>query len=387
MVARQSLDDLEVGYDIPAKPGMFESEIQTPAMLIDLAAFERNLDRMARFAASRGVRLRVHGKMHKSVAVANRQIELGGACGICCQKVSEAEAFVRGGIRDVLVTNQIRDPLKISRLASLPKRGARVIVCVDDVANVNELSRAARVADTHIECLVEIDCGAGRCGVTSPQAVLDIAMAIEAAPNLKFSGIQAYQGPMQHLVEFAEREKAFEQVLTQVTAVLALLKTHNLHCDIVGGAGTGSYAFEADSGVFNELQCGSYAFMDAAYGRIRDQSGKHWSESEWEHALFLLTSVMSHVKPDVAICDAGLKSQSVDSGLPVVYGVSDIEYLKCSDEHGVLADPNGVLKANDRLRLIPGHCDPTCNLHEWYVGVRDGVVEVVWPIEARGKSY
>jgi 3-hydroxy-D-aspartate aldolase len=377
---------LEVGYDIPAKPGMSESEIQTPALLIDLDVFERNLDRMSRFATSRGVRVRVHGKMHKSVAVARRQIEIGGACGICCQKVSEAEAFVRGGIRDVLVTNQIRDPLKINRLVLLPRLGARIIVCVDDLANVKELSQAAQLADTQVECLVEIDCGAGRCGVTSPEAVLDIAIAIKSAPHLKFSGIQAYQGPMQHLVEFAERAKAFEQVLTQVNAVLALLKTHHLHCDIVGGAGTGSYAFEANSGVFNELQCGSYAFMDAAYGRIRDQSGKNWSESEWEHALFLLTSVMSHVKPDVAICDAGLKSQSVDSGLPMVYGLPDIEYLKCSDEHGVLADPNRVLQANDRLRLIPGHCDPTCNLHDWYVGVRNGIVEELWPIEARGKS-
>lgn len=380
-------DHLEVGYDIPAKPGMAESEIQTPALIIDLDAFERNLTRMRQVLERTGVRLRAHGKMHKSVDVARAQIALGGATGICCQKVSEAEAFIRGGIRDVLITNQIRDPQKIQRLARLPAHGARVIVCVDALANVAELDGAASAAQTTLECLIEIDCGAGRCGVTSPEAVVDIAQAICASAHLRFSGIQAYQGPMQHFTAFDARAQAFEGVIAHVREVLSALEHAQIACEIVGGGGTGSYAFEAASGVFNELQCGSYAFMDAAYGRIENEAGQSWSESEWEHALYLLTSVMSHVRPDVAICDAGLKSQSVDSGLPLVSGRPDVQYLKCSDEHGVLADPNARLQINERLRLIPGHCDPTCNLHDWYVGVREGTVECLWPINARGKSF
>ena len=165
------------------------------------------------------------------------------------------------------------------------------------------------------------------------------------------------------------------------------LKAEGMECDIVGGGGTGSYYFEGTSGVYNELQCGSYAFMDADYGRILDKDGKRIDKGEWENSLFILTSVMSHAKKDKAICDAGLKAQSVDSGLPVIYGRDDVEYIKCSDEHGVISDPKGVLKINEKLKLVPGHCDPTCNVHDWYVGVRGGKVESVWPVSARGLAY
>ena len=136
-----------------------------------------------------------------------------------------------------------------------------------------------------------------------------------------------------------------------------------------------------------KLQCGSYAFMDADYGRIRDKDGNRIDTGEWENAFFILTQVMSHAKPDIAVCDAGLKAQSVDSGLPVVFGRTDVEYVKCSDEHGVIADPSGVLKVGDKLKLVPGHCDPTANVHDWYVGVRGGKVETLWPVSARGKAY
>ena len=306
-----TLDGLEVGYDIPALPGMAEADIQTPCLVLDLDALERNIIKMGNAAKQMGVRHRVHGKMHKSVDVALLQERLGGSCGVCCQKVSEAEVFARGGIKDVLVSNQVRDLAKIDRLARLPKLGARTIVCVDDLDNVKDLSEAAARHGTTIECLVEIDCGAG----------------------------------------------------------------------------TGSYYFEGNSGVYNELQAGSYAFMDADYGRILDKDGQRIDQGEWENALFLLTSVMSHAKADKAIVDAGLKVQSVDSGLPVVFGRTDVKYIKCSDEHGVVEDLAGVLKVNDKLRLVPGHCDPTCNVHDWYVGLRNGRVEVVWPVSARGKAY
>lgn len=382
-----TFDEYEVGYNIPAKPGMSEEDIQTPCLVLDLDALERNIKKMGDYAAAQGMRHRVHGKMHKSVDVAKLQEALGAACGVCCQKVSEAEVFARGGIRDVLVSNQVRHPAKIDRLARIPKLGARAICCVDDITNVADLSEAAVRHGTIIECLVEIDCGAGRCGVATTPAVVEIAMAIDAASGLKFAGLQAYQGAMQHLDSYEERKAKIAVAVAMVKDAVDTLRAQGLDCDIVGGGGTGSYYFESTSGVYNELQCGSYAFMDADYGRILDKDGNRIDQGEWENAMFILTSVMSHVKADKAIVDAGLKVQSVDSGLPVIYGRDDVEYIKCSDEHGVVLDTDGVLKINDKLKLVPGHCDPTANVHDWYVGVRNGKVETVWPISARGHAY
>ncbi len=387
MAAPANLDNLEVGFDVPALPGMDESDIQTPCLILDLDALERNIKKMGDYAKAHGMRHRAHGKMHKSVDVLKLQQELGAACGVCCQKVSEAEVFARGGIKDVMVSNQVTDPAKIDRLARMPKLGARILVCVDDPENVAALSAAAQKHGTELEALVEIDCGAGRCGVSTTQDVVNIAKLIDAAPNLKFAGIQAYQGAMQHLDLYADRKTKLDAAIAQVADAVQGLKSNGLVCDIVGGGGTGSYYFESTSNVYNELQCGSYAFMDADYGRILDETGKRIDDGEWENALFILTSVMSHSKADKAIVDAGLKAQSVDSGLPVVYGRTDVEYLKCSDEHGVVSDPNGALKVNDKLKLVPGHCDPTCNVHDWYVGVRNGKVETLWPVSARGKAY
>ncbi len=387
MNKQTNFEGFEVGYDIPALPGMAEADIQTPCLILDLDALERNIVKMGDYARAHGMRHRVHGKMHKSVDVAKLQERLGGSVGVCCQKVSEAEVFARGGIRDILVSNQVRDPAKIDRLARLPKLGARTIVCVDDVANVADLSAAAVRHGTELEVFVEIDCGAGRCGVKTPEEVVAIAKAVAAAPNLRFTGIQAYQGAMQHMDKYEDRKAKLDAAIAQVKACVEALEAVGLKPALVSGGGTGSYYFESGSGVYNELQCGSYAFMDADYGRILDEKGQRIDRGEWENALFILTSVMSHVKADKAICDAGLKAQSVDSGLPVIFGRDDVKYVKCSDEHGVIEDQGGVLKVGDKLKLIPGHCDPTCNVHDWYVGVRGGKVEVVWPVSARGKAY
>jgi 3-hydroxy-D-aspartate aldolase len=385
--ANTSLAGLAVGYDIPALPGMGEADIQTPCLILDLDALERNIRKMGEYARAHGMRHRSHGKMHKSIDVQKLQETLGGAVGVCCQKVSEAEAFARGGIQDILVSNEVRDRVKIDRLAHLPKYGARISVCVDELANVVELSAAAQRRDTTLECLVEIDCGGGRCGVKSASAAIEIAKAIGVAPALKFGGIQAYQGTLQHLESYEDRKARFDDALGPVKAVLEALRAVGLRPELVSGGGTGSYYFESTSGVYNELQCGSYAFMDADYGRVRDKDGNRIDHGEWENALFILTSVMSHTKPDQAVCDAGLKAQSLDSGLPVIHGRNDVKYISASDEHGVIEDKRGVLRINERLKLVPGHCDPTCNLHDWYVGVRNGKVEVVWPVSARGKSY
>ncbi|MFC6857328.1 3-hydroxy-D-aspartate aldolase BhcC [Marivibrio halodurans] len=383
----ETFDQLEVGYDVPARIGMAAEEVQTPCLVLDLDALERNIRRMGALCRSMGVRHRAHGKMHKSSDVARLQIELGGACGICCQKVSEAEAFARAGIRDILISNEVRDPAKIDRLARLPRLGARTLCCVDDIDNVADLSAAAHRHGTEIECLVEIDCGSGRCGVAGTDDAVAIARAIDAAPGLRFAGIQAYHGGLQHVRRFEERRAAAAHVTAIAAEVVSALKEAGLECDIVGGAGTGSVLFEGASGIYNEMQCGSYAFMDADYGQVMDAEGRRLDAGTWENALFILTSVMSHAKPDRAVCDAGHKVQSLDSGLPAVFGRDDVRYVLATDEHGEIEDPDGVLRINEKLRLVPGHCDPTCNIHDWYVGLRDGRVEALWPVTARGKVY
>jgi len=192
---------------------------------------------------------------------------------------------------------------------------------------------------------------------------------------------------MQHLERHEERRAASAAALASVRETLAALECAGFQCGIVGGGGTGSYRLDAESGLYNELQCGSYAFMDDEYGRILDADDRRLDEAEWENALFLLTSIVSHAKPTTAVCDAGLKVHSFDAGPPVVHARTDVSYVRWADEHGLLDDPKGALRVNDRLRLIPGHCDPTCNLHEAYVCLRGDTVEAVWPISARGKSY
>jgi 3-hydroxy-D-aspartate aldolase len=373
-----------VGLNVPAAIGTPLEDVHTPALIVDLDAFERNVKRMGEFAKKMGVRHRAHAKTHKSVDIARIQIELGGAIGVCCQKVSEAEALVAGGVTDMLVSNQVVDPKKIDRLAQLAGK-ARTIVCVDDLDAVDNLSKAAQKHGTTIECLVEIDCGAGRCGVQWGEPVVRLAKKIAGASGLKFSGLQAYQGAAQHIHDYQERRSMIDAAIKQVADTVAMLNVEGLECPIVGGAGTGSYYFEGNSGIYNEMQCGSYIFMDADYQRVKDEKGE--LIHEFENSLFIWTSIMSKTKTDKAICDAGLKAQSVDSGLPTIYGRSDIQYIKCSDEHGVIADPNNVLRLNDKLKLVPGHCDPTCNVYDWYVGIRNGKVECLWPVTARGMAY
>ena len=369
--------------NIPASIGMPVEEIDTPCLLVELDAFERNVATMAKFVRSKGLRLRAHAKTHKSSDIAIYQIEKGGACGVCCQKVSEAEALVSGGVRDVLVSNEVTSPKKIERLAALATR-ARVLVCVDDLGNADDLSAAAQKYGITIECLVEIDVGAGRCGVTPGTAAVEIAKKIDRNAGLKFAGLQAYQGKAQHTYNFAERKAMIDAAVAATATTVELLKAEGLGCGIVAGAGTGTYQFEGASGVYNELQCGSYIFMDADYQRVCDESGGFIRE--FENSLFIYTSVMSKAKADKAICDAGLKAQSVDSGMPVIFGRQDIKYVKCSDEHGVIDDPNNVLRINEKLKLIPGHCDPTVNVYDWYVCVRNGRVEAIWPVTARGMT-
>ena len=365
---------------IPARVGDAVDDIDTPALIVDLDAFERNLDLMAHAARSAGIALRPHAKAHKCPDIAQLQMERG-AVGICCQKVGEAEAFVTAGVRDVLVTNEIVGAAKLARLAALGK-DATIGVLADDTANVRHLGAAARAAGSTLDVLVEIDVGMRRCGVAPGAPAAALAEVVARTPGLHFRGVHAYHGPAQHLRTPAERRDAIASVVRLARETKAAIEAAGVACTVVTGAGTGTWQLERDSGVFTELQPGSYAFMDADYHRNALAADEH----HFEQSLYVVAVVMSVPVRERAVVDAGLKAFAFDSGLPQVWGARGLDYVKASDEHGVLAvaaDRDPPLPG-DRVWLIPGHCDPTVNLYDWIVGVRGSRVECLWPVTARG---
>jgi len=374
----------------PAAIGAPLAAVDTPALVIDLDAFERNLKRMADFAKGAGVRLRPHSKTHKSPDIAARQVALG-AVGVCCQKVSEAEVMVAGGIGDVLVSNEVAGAQKLERLAALAGK-AKIGVCTDDIDNVAEIEAAAAKAATTIDVLVEIDVGGRRCGVAPGAPAVAIAERIAKSPHLRFGGLQAYHGSAQHVREAAERTQQIARAVEYVQETLSGLEAVGLTAAIIGGGGTGTYENEAESRVYNELQTGSYIFMDADYARNKRGDGGPFDT--YEHALFVYATVMSAPVPERAILDAGHKALAVDSGMPLPWSLPGATYHRPSDEHGVLdlSSCEAKPKRGDKVLLVPGHCDPTVNLHDWYVGVRGlggsgARVECVWPVAARGAVF
>jgi D-serine deaminase-like pyridoxal phosphate-dependent protein len=364
----------------PAGLGDSVDAIDTPALVVDLDAFERNLDLMANAVRGAGVALRPHGKAHKCPDIAFAQIERG-AVGICCQKVGEAEAFVAAGIRDVLITNEIVGRTKLARLAAMAKT-ATVGVLADDVVAIPDIGAAASAAGVSIAVLVEVDVGANRCGAAPGAPAVAIAQAVVRTPGLTFRGIHAYQGAAQHLRTPEERRAAIARATSLARETKAAIETAGIPCQTVTGAGTGTWQYERDSGVYTELQPGSYVFMDADYQKNALAPDQH----HFEQSLFVLATVMSAPVRERAVVDAGLKAFAFDSGPPLVYGAAGLIYVKASDEHGVLAvapDARPPL-LGDRLWLVPGHCDPTVNLYDWIVGVRGTRVECLWPVAARG---
>ena len=374
----------------PAAVGMAFADVDTPALVIDLDAFERNLKRMADFVGKAGVRLRAHAKTHKSPIIAAKQMALG-AVGVCCQKVSEAEVLVEGGIGDVLVSNEVAGAAKLDRLAVLAHR-AKIAVCVDDPGNVAEMEAAAAKAGVTLDVLVEIDVGARRCGIAPGAPAARLAKQIASSPHLDFAGLQAYHGSAQHVRKADTRRDQIARAAEMVEETLGALRKAGLEARIVGGGGTGTYENEAASRVYTELQCGSYIFMDADYARNKRADGSLFDD--YEHALFICATVMSMPAPERAVVDAGLKTFSVDSGMPLAWQLRGALYHRPSDEHGILdlTTCTERPKRGDKVLLVPGHCDPTVNLHDWYVGVRGfgtpaAHVESLWPVAARGAVF
>jgi len=367
--------------------GQTVASVDTPALVVDLDAMERNLQRMADYAKSHSVKLRPHAKMHKSAALSLRQIQ-AGAVGMCVQKTSEAEALAAAGVHNLYISNEVIAFPKLQRVATLARtlqaRGGRLAIAVDSLLGIEQLAQALGAGENLIDVFVELDVGQKRCGVAEPADVLPLAQAISRHPALRLAGLQAYNGRAQHLRTVAERRAALDEVIARVRATQRIVEAAGLKLPLVTGAGSGTFGLEASSGVFGELQAGSYLFMDADYARNEADP----AQPAFEHALFVKSQVMS-VSPGHVVVDAGHKSHAIESGLPRVHGEA-LEATGCSDEHTTLratsSAPLPTLGAT--LWLIPGHCDPTVNLHDWIVGVRGGlqagsVTELI-RVDARG---
>jgi D-serine deaminase-like pyridoxal phosphate-dependent protein len=365
--------------------------IDTPALVIDLDAMDRNIARMAAFAQARGVRWRPHAKMHKCAALAQRLVA-AGAVGACVQKTAEAEALAQRGVADLYISNEVVAPAKLARVAALARtlraRGGRLAIAVDHAEGVARLAQALAGEHDAIDVFVEIDVGQGRCGVPPGPAAAVLAGLVAAQPALRFAGLQAYHGGAQHLRSADARRSAIAAVLAKVRATLEACHSAGIAVPLVTGAGTGSMVHEAASGVYGELQSGSFLFMDADYGANEADA----AQPAFEHALFLKSQVVS-VCATHAVCDAGHKSHAIDSGLPWVHrpgGGTPWRYANGGDEHGILhaVDGQPLPAWGDTVWLIPGHCDPTVNLHGSMVGVRggllDGHVAELLCVDARG---
>ena len=362
--------------------------IDTPALVVDLDAMERNLAAMAAFARSHGVRLRPHAKMHKSATIARMQRE-AGAVGVCVQKTSEAEALAAAGIDDIYISNEVIDATKLARVAALA-RHIRLAIAVDSSEGIERLARAVAAAGSTIDVFVEVDVGHGRCGAPAAAAGQLAQHVVSHAPpegGLRFAGVQAYHGAAQHQRGIDERAAASQHAGSLARAAQASIGAAGIACPLVTGGGTGTFAFDATSGVWGELQVGSYLFMDRDYA----DNAAVPSAPRFEHALFVKSRVMSRGVAH-AVVDAGHKSHAIDSGLPRVWQ-RELAYANGGDEHGILRPHADATRASlpalgETVWLVPGHCDPTVNLHDRYVVVRGGlaggVVAAVWPIEARG---
>ena len=375
--------------------------IDTPALVVDLDAMNRNIARMAEFAKKHDIRWRPHAKMHKSVALAKLQLQ-AGAVGVCVQKTAEAEIMAAGGIHDIYISNEVVAASKLARVAALAHRLAaehgRLAIAVDSAEGIERLAQAMNEARAHsgagpavIDVFVEIDVGQGRCGVRPGAAAVALAHDIHRHATLRFAGLQAYHGRAQHLRTAQQRREAIAEVVRQVVFTREALHAAAVPAGLVTGAGTGSLACEAASGEFGELQAGSFMFMDADYA----QNERDPAQPQFEHALFVKTQVISRSE-DHCVCDAGHKSHAIDSGLPRVLAPdadSELDYFNGGDEHGVLRPAGGgrrIPAIGRMLWLVPGHCDPTVNLHDFMIGVSGGLaqgtVERIIQVDARGAS-
>lgn len=374
--------------------GQGTDAIATPALVVDLDAANRNMQRMIEFTTKHHLRLRPHAKMHKSSDFARLQLQ-AGAVGMCTQTVAEAEALAAGGINDIFISNEVLAVSKLRRVAALAHqlkaRGGQLAIAVDSAEGVQRLAQAMMLTHAVIDVFIEVDVGQGRCGVPPGQPVVELARLLSGrSASLRYAGLHAYHGGAQHLHSVAERRNAIALAADALQRTLSALQAAGLPAPLVTGAGTGTFAHEAASGLWGEIQPGSFLFMDADYLK----NARDAIQPQFEPALFVKAQVIS-ASGHHAVIDAGHKSHAIDSGLPTVLPTSPghmaAQFVNGGDEHGILrpAYEDAPLPAlGETVWLIPGHCDPTVNLHSHLIVVRGGLhegrVEAVAPVDARG---
>jgi len=382
------MTDQDLHTGLIGAPGS-RSDLSTPVLVIDRAALERNIIRMAAFAASKGVKLRPHAKTHKSVDIAKLQME-AGALGLCCAKIGEAEALAGGGVSTgLLITSPVVSASAIARLVALNAATTDLMVVADNPLNVVALGQAAADAGKPLQVLIDLDPGIHRTGVASPEAAVALLAAIRAEPTLIYAGLQCYCGMQQHIENFADRKANLEDRGAYIRSVIEALTAAGGAPGIVSGSGTGSHRIDAELGIFTEFQVGSYVFMDGQYLAC-DIAGDGADESPYEASLLIDTRVVSANTPGMATVDAGFKALSTDAEPPKVLAGAPAgsRYFFMGDEHGAILPPPGAAPPglDDRVVLGAPHCDPTVNLYDTYHVVDGDTLVALWPVSARGRS-
>lgn len=380
MRAARSLAPIELDEPIPVE------QLQTPALVIDLDVFERNLARMQDYLSDNSIALRAHTKMHKCPVIANKQVA-AGARGVCAAKISEAEIMCDGGIEDVLVTSPLATDEKIGRFVEARKDHDGLKLVVDHEQSVALLNERAAAEGITIDVFVDIDPGMGRTGIEAGESTLRLVETVGEATHLNFAGIQMYAGNCMHVEGYQARQSKYTKVMQKGVETLQLLKGHGIDVPIVSGGGTGTYNMEAGLGFINELQAGSYAFMDIEYRDIGGQESEIYSD--FEVSLFVLVTAISQPQSRLITVDGGFKSFASDKMAPQFRDVEGVVYHWGGDEHGIiqLDNPSRQISLGDKLMMLTPHCDPTVNLHDFYFPYRDGLVREVWPVSARGFSF
>ncbi len=358
--------------------GQSKWELDTPALLIDLPAMERNIARMAAFFADKKAKLRPHSKTHKCPTISHKQLAAGNAVGVTCAKLGEAETLAAAGIRDILIANQIVGPQKIARLVGLAHH-ADVMVAVDDPVNVEQLSAAAVDAGVRLRVLVEVNIGMNRCGVEPGEPALELARKVAESKGLRFMGLQGYEG---HLVMHPNLEERRQRTLAAMKSLVdtrRFIEGSGLEVAVVSGGGTGTHDITGTVDGVDEIQAGSYIFNDVRYRSVG---------ARFDCALTVLATVISRPNPTLAITDAGHKVLTSEFGLPELVGIDGASLIGLSEEHGKVGfkTPNRELRPGDRVEFIPSHGCTTINLFDHYHAIRDDRLEAVWEIAGRGKS-
>jgi D-serine deaminase-like pyridoxal phosphate-dependent protein len=358
--------------------------LNTPALVIDRDALQRNVERMAAFAKQSGVALRPHAKTHKSVDIARLQMA-AGAVGVCCAKIGEAEVLGAGGVNSILITSPVVTPQAIARLAALHERIGDLRVVADNPDNVSALAAASKETSRSLHVFVDIDPGIRRTGVSSPEAAVALARQIASSSSLTFSGVQFYCGAQQHIESYEGRRAAIEERTAYLSSVIAALGAADLKPAVVTGGGTGTHRIDAALGVLTEWQTGSYVFMDKQYLDC-DLDGA--GAPPFETALFIDAHVISANAPGMGTLDAGFKALSTDGGNPqIVDGApASAAFFFMGDEHSALIGMGHEFRVGDSVTLTAPHCDPTVNLYDAYHVVRGGELIDIWPVSARGRS-